>query len=175
MATTASSPNADPSRDACLAHLGALGLERGVAQTVEREVFNEALKYAQANGTRLTWDSDAFRGVYGATARRVLVNLDPAVNPELRAALDGGGISARFLTTMRPEVLCPSKWADICERAEKRNSLLASGDLFSWSDQFQCSRCKLRKVRFFELQTRSADEPMTLFIMCGGCGHRWKN
>lgn len=39
---------------------------------------------------------------------------------------------------------------------------------------FQCRKCKSKKTTYYSLQTRSADEPMTNFITCLGCGNRWK-
>ena len=37
----------------------------------------------------------------------------------------------------------------------------------------QCRKCKKRKVSYTEVQTRSADEPMTIKAFCNFCGHRW--
>ena len=37
----------------------------------------------------------------------------------------------------------------------------------------QCGRCKQRKCTSYDLQTRSADEPMTTFVTCLNCGNRW--
>jgi transcription elongation factor S-II len=44
------------------------------------------------------------------------------------------------------------------------------------TDAFQCGKCKQRKCTYFQMQTRSADEPMTTFVSCvtHGCGNRWK-
>ncbi len=39
---------------------------------------------------------------------------------------------------------------------------------------FECSRCKQRKCTYYQLQTRSCDEPMTTFVTCVACGHRWR-
>ena len=36
-----------------------------------------------------------------------------------------------------------------------------------------CPKCKSKKTSYFQLQCRSADEPMTNFCNCI-CGHRWK-
>ena len=40
----------------------------------------------------------------------------------------------------------------------------------------QCTKegCTNRKAYFFQLQTRSADEPMTTFYRCTECAHQWK-
>lgn len=42
------------------------------------------------------------------------------------------------------------------------------------SDLFRCARCNQRRVTYFQMQTRSADDPMTTFITCTNCGNRWK-
>ena len=39
---------------------------------------------------------------------------------------------------------------------------------------FKCGKCKSMKTSYVEKQTRSADEPMTLFITCRLCGHVMK-
>ncbi|KAK0416359.1 hypothetical protein QR680_012437 [Steinernema hermaphroditum] len=40
----------------------------------------------------------------------------------------------------------------------------------------RCPRCSCDRAYFMQLQTRSADEPMTTFYRCANsaCGHRWK-
>lgn len=42
------------------------------------------------------------------------------------------------------------------------------------SGLFVCSRCHSRSVQTRQMQTRSADEPMTVFCRCQACGKRWK-
>jgi hypothetical protein len=39
---------------------------------------------------------------------------------------------------------------------------------------FTCRKCKKNKTTYQAKQTRSSDEPMTMFIRCLNCGHRWK-
>lgn len=54
------------------------------------------------------------------------------------------------------------------------------------SGLYICSKCKNNpslshddkrgtRTTYFEKQTRSCDEPMTVFILCMDCGKRWKN
>jgi len=47
------------------------------------------------------------------------------------------------------------------------------GDLKNAS-LFTCGRCKSTKTTSTQKQTRSADEPMTVFVLCLNCGKRWK-
>jgi len=37
----------------------------------------------------------------------------------------------------------------------------------------QCHKCKCRKIFSFSKQTRSIDEPMTVFALCSECGNKW--
>lgn len=37
-----------------------------------------------------------------------------------------------------------------------------------------CPKCQYMQAYFMEIQTRSADEPATLFFKCVQCGHRWR-
>ncbi|KAF8763277.1 DNA-directed RNA polymerase III subunit RPC10 like protein [Argiope bruennichi] len=37
-----------------------------------------------------------------------------------------------------------------------------------------CPKCAHGKAYFLQIQTRSADEPMTTFYKCVECAHRWK-
>jgi DNA-directed RNA polymerase subunit M/transcription elongation factor TFIIS len=38
----------------------------------------------------------------------------------------------------------------------------------------KCGKCKSNKTDYYQMQTRSADEPMTTYANCKACGHRWK-
>ncbi len=39
---------------------------------------------------------------------------------------------------------------------------------------FKCRKCGEMKCTTYQLQTRGADEPMTTFVECKVCGHKWK-
>lgn len=42
------------------------------------------------------------------------------------------------------------------------------------TDMFKCGKCKQRKCTYYQMQTRSADEPLTTFVSCVHCGNRWR-
>ena len=39
---------------------------------------------------------------------------------------------------------------------------------------YECKKCGRRKTKHYEMQTRSADEPMTIFVICYLCHLTWK-
>lgn len=67
---------------------------------------------------------------------------------------------------------------DIKLKDEKsiKNSILDSQIAKPLADTeiFQCGKCKERKCTYYQLQTRSCDEPMTTFVTCTLCGNKWK-
>lgn len=71
--------------------------------------------------------------------------------------------------------LIDSKRLDWNEANEDKinNMCGISGDLLNAS-LFTCGRCKSIKTTSTQKQTRSADEPMTVFVLCLNCGKRWK-
>lgn len=42
------------------------------------------------------------------------------------------------------------------------------------TDLLKCGKCGKRNCAYNQIQTRSADEPMTTFVLCNECGNRWK-
>lgn len=54
------------------------------------------------------------------------------------------------------------KAADARIREENLFKTLGAEEVQAETDAFQCGRCKQRKCRYRQAQTRSADEPMTV-------------
>ena len=68
----------------------------------------------------------------------------------------------------------PEHWKDIYDEKEKRDKFLYEVNKDMATDIFKCGRCKKSECSYYQLQTRSADEPMTTFVTCLNCGKRWK-
>ena len=165
--------NGNKARDACKAHLLALGLTDFQASDLERGVFNACVSYADGANVARDWGAPAFCALYEAKARSAVVNLDPRRNADLRARITGGEFETHIVPFMRPEALAPKLWEKIEDAAAKRNRIIAEGGVLTWSEQYLCRKCKQRQCRVTEVQTRSADEPATIFVLCK-CGHRWR-
>ena len=83
-------------------------------------------------------------------------------------------INIRDLSLMRHQEICPEKWKQLIDAKIKRDKNMTSVNLSAATDEFKCYKCKKRKCTYYQLQTRSADEPMTTFVTCLVCGNRWK-
>jgi len=75
---------------------------------------------------------------------------------------------------MSYQELFPEHSKQFLDEKFKREKLMYEEKQESMTDQFKCGRCKQRKCTYYELQTRSADEGMTIFITCLNCGWRWR-
>lgn len=143
---------------------------------LEGIIYKKALDTASYEEIRKSWNMQAFRDVYLAVARRLIGNLSPSTYIKNRNLWD------RFLTNelTLEEIgrqnyyeLFPENWQEMVDRQAKREKIQLEGDFSRATDKWMCHGCKQRKCTYYELQTRSADEPMTIFIHCLNCNKRW--
>mmetsp|Transcript_7723 Transcript_7723/g.14569 ORF Transcript_7723/g.14569 Transcript_7723/m.14569 type:complete len:356 (-) Transcript_7723:81-1148(-) len=126
---------------------------------------------------------------YTDKIRSLIFNLKK--NTDLRENVILGSTTPETLVQLPPEQLVTAeKSKEISQRLEKLkdsrrldweqaneskiNEMCGiKGDLLKAS-LFTCGRCKSIKTTSTQKQTRSADEPMTVFVLCLSCGNRWK-
>jgi len=113
---------------------------------------------------------------YKSKYRQLSFNLKDPRNPDLRRGVLMQMISAPTLVELSSEQLASDQQRSQNEkiRAEALRECERGIKDEETTDQFQCGRCKQRKTKYFQMQTRSADEPMTTFVTCVNCGNRWK-
>ena len=146
-------------------------------EDLERGIFNHTIEEARRRGVRCVWDNPEFGVLYEIEARRSIANLDPTsyvANPRLLTRLRDGEFKPHDIPFMSYAELYPEKWAEALEHAVKKEAKMLSVDKSMATDMFKCSRCGKRECTYYEMQTRSADEPMTQFIRCLNCGKQWR-
>lgn len=68
----------------------------------------------------------------------------------------------------------PERWAEPLKRVAERDKALYSRKVTA-NILMYCSGCKKKtNCDYYQMQTRSADEPMTTFVTCLECDKRWK-
>ncbi|KAG8944657.1 hypothetical protein FRC04_001621 [Tulasnella sp. 424] len=121
------------------------------AQAIEKNCYSE---FGSTNGD------------YRNKMRRLILNLKDKNNPSLRQAVVSGDIPVdRFCKMSNAEMASDElkKATDLLNQQNLHHAL-AAGEQEAETDAFQCGRCKQRKTRYRQAQTRSADEPMTTFV-----------
>jgi len=144
---------------------------------LERGIFNAALKEATGRGVRRHWENPEFAEIYRAVARRTVGNLDPTTyvgNPRLLERLREGEFAPHDVPFMTAREMYPEHWQVLTEEQLKRETTMLEGSAEEGSDMFKCNRCGKSRTKYWEMQTRSADEPMTVFIRCLNCGKQWR-
>jgi len=169
---------ADPMRDAVVKMFETTGISDIQAKDMEIGVFNFVIEHASIHGIPLTWMCSLFRDVYIAKARSVYTNVSPTSyvnNPELVQSILRKDMKPHEVPFLKAEGMYPEKWQALLEKEVMLNQSAYEDTQTSMAKDITCSKCKKNRISFYELQTRSADEPMTCFYRCLTCGNRWKN
>ncbi|CAN0879540.1 Transcription elongation factor TFIIS [Linum grandiflorum] len=108
--------------------------------------------------------------------RSIMFNIKDPKNPDLRRRVLLGEVKPERLITMTPEEMASDERQQEIKQI-KEKALFDSergGPAKATTDQFKCGRCGQRKCTYYQMQTRSADEPMTTYVTCVNCDNHWK-
>lgn len=169
-----------PIRSATLKHLMFLydvGFEKEEVVDLEKSIFKVAFDLAVKNFVPRNWKIPQFKELYKQVTRTVLWNThpdSPVKNSRLIERIKDGEFALDAIPAMTSYELYPEHWKELADRQLIREQKILEGDKSRATDQYKCHRCGKRECTYYELQTRSADEPMTIFITCLNCGKRWR-
>ncbi|XP_060725917.1 transcription elongation factor A protein 3 isoform X10 [Tachysurus vachellii] len=113
---------------------------------------------------------------YKNRVRSRISNLKDPKNPNLRKNVLGGAIELSRIATMTAEEMASDELKQLrnilTQEAIREHQMAKTGG--TTTDLLQCGKCKKKNCTYNQVQTRSADEPMTTFVLCNECGNRWK-
>lgn len=138
---------------------------------LEKGIFNYALKEATNRKVVKKWDNQYFVQIYLDRLRSIYINLK---NPEILEQIKSESIQAHTVAFMTHQEMRPDKWKELIEEKAKKDKNKFETNVEASTDTFTCRKCKSNKCTYYQMQTRSADEPMTTFVTCIECGQRWK-
>ncbi len=174
-----SGPETSAVRTLCVNNLGFLKdkFSEEDIKKLEQTMFECAYDNAIKHYIPRTWKTPQFTEIYRQIIRTVLSNIhpdSPVKNPRLLNRVLEGEFELCAIPFMTSYEMFPEKWFALREKQLQREQKILEGNKSRATDQFKCRRCNKRECTYYEMQTRSADEPMTIFITCLNCGKEWR-
>ena len=141
-------------------------LDKEKSKEIENSIYEFSVNYAEANNF---FDIESLKEIYDHKVDDIIFNITDKNNIYLKLNILNNEV--KDIGYLPPHKLNPNLWDQIIKKREwieyKKNNMATT-------DIYLCKKCGKRKCTFYQLQTRSADEPMTTFVDCQVCGNSWK-
>jgi len=141
---------------------------------LEKSILNHAIRRFKDFDVP-GWENSKFVNIYKHKFLQLQYNIRKS--PLLKGWIVDKKIKSKDVIDMRPEEL----WSDgpYAKKMEQRiirdlRKAYLAQEVKNQEGFFTCNRCKSKKTSYYQLQTRSADEPMTTFVTCLNCDKNWK-
>jgi DNA-directed RNA polymerase subunit M/transcription elongation factor TFIIS len=139
---------------------------------IEKGIFNSTISFCKENNYEVKWSSPEFLRKYSTTARKILANLSYTPNSnDFKKSILNGVVIPYDIAFFSREDFFPELWDKLkkitMDKITIKEEEISDG-------MIKCNKCKSKKTVYYQMQTRSADEPMTTFVTCTSCNFKWK-
>jgi len=163
--------NPDEFREKIIDKLSLILNSKNRAVNLEKGIYNSSLEIAEDKNIVKKWDNEGFINIYIQKLKNIYINLN---NKHVMELLKNNKFKIHELAFMTHYDYNPDKWKTLIEEKKIRDENKYTPKIEASTDDFTCGKCKSTKCTYYQLQTRSADEPMTTFVTCLDCGNRFK-
>jgi transcription elongation factor S-II len=139
---------------------------------LEKGIFNYTIIESTRQKLIKKWENPYFVQLYLDRLRSIYINLK---DTELLYKLQQGIITPQSLASMTHQEMNNSRWKSLINKKMVLDANKYTSTIQASTDMFMCRKCKSKRCTYYELQTRSADEPATIFVTCLDCGKNWKS
>lgn len=137
---------------------------------LEKGIYNNCLEIATKKKLVKKWDNSSFVNLYITKFKSIYYN----ITLDLIIKILNKEIKPHQIAFMTHQELQPQKWSKLIESKKIKDENRYAPKIEATTDSYTCRKCKSDRCWHYQLQTRSADEPMTTYVTCLECGHRWK-
>ena len=147
------------------------------ATNIEKSIFNASIRRTKELHETPCWENFIFKENY---KRKYITILNNIRNPKthLVERIMKGEIKTKTIASLTPQELFPSGLMSTTIEEHKvkefKKYLADEKQQEKYKGAFTCNKCKSDRTFYYQLQTRSADEPMTTFVTCLNCNKKWK-
>jgi transcription elongation factor S-II len=149
--------------------------DNNIATNLEKGIYNFALTTAEEKNLIKKWSNIHFTTIYIQKLKTILFNLSNQNTLDIiLQKIKNKEMKPHELAFMTHQEIRPDIWDNLLEEKKIKDENKFSPKIEASTDDYTCSKCRSKQCTFYQLQTRSADEPMTTFVTCINCGNRWK-
>jgi transcription elongation factor S-II len=142
-----------------------------MSRNIEKSIYNYSLDMANDYKIIKRWDNRFFVTIYIDKFKMIYFTLK---NEDIQNKLMTGVIKSKDIAYKSHQDLYPEKWQAMIEDRKIRLENKYFPKIEASTDNFKCRKCKKNRCTYYQAQTRSADEPMTVYVTCLECGNNWK-
>lgn len=142
-----------------------------VSLNIEKGIYNRAIEISSELNVVKKWNNEFFVRIYIDKYKSVYFNLN---NDDVIQYIRDNPLNVHHIAFMSHQELKPEHWHNLIEKKKLKEKDLYEPTILASTDDFTCRKCKSKECTYYQLQTRSADEPMTTYVTCISCGKRWK-
>jgi len=146
----------------------ATNLEQSIYDFVENEIIRR--------GENPDKESNLFIRIYHHKIVQIYHNINPKnsiKNTSFREQILKNKVDLNLVPYLTPQEIFPDHWRELIDKQKETDEFLYQKQKVASTDEYKCGKCKERNCSYYELQIRSSDEPMTRFVQCLVCDHRW--
>lgn len=141
--------------------------DESVHISIEMGIYDYTHQYCLSNNRYM----DMTKAIYKDKLEDLIYNLQVG-HPSIQKIMRGirkGRYNAYNLAFLDPQELDEDMWMKIMVRRANTEDKLNNLPTVPW---VPCRICKTNEYFYYQLQTRSADEPMTIFYICKKCKNK---
>ena len=167
----------DSKRDLMVKYINNVVNHMVISRKIEKGIYNYVIGVAKQKNIQRSWENILFINLYKSKILSVYSNLDTNSyinNNQLIKNITSGKIKPEKVGFLSVYDMFPDNWKELLNIKSKRDKIKYELKPEAMTNLFKCRKCGSRETSYYEVQTRSADEPMTQFITCLSCNNRWK-
>tara|TARA_Y100000817_G_C16822892_1_gene529772 strand:+ start:762 stop:1295 length:534 start_codon:yes stop_codon:yes gene_type:complete len=148
-----------------------------LSRKIEQSIYNYTIDIAKERNIQRKWINPIFLNLYQSKVISIYSNLKKDSYIQNNQLLDNilkGKIKPEEIGRLSVYDIFPDNWKELLNIKSKRDKIKYELKPEAMTNLFKCHKCGSRETSYYEVQTRSADEPMTQFITCLSCSNRWK-
>lgn len=147
------------------------------AKDFEIGIYNWCIRHAEEHRITKNWQNTKFTTLYLEKCRSILSNIDNTSyigNERLLKRLKEKEFLPHDIPFMKPDNIFPDRWKDTIEAYLKKYENAYENKAVAMTDMFTCGKCRKKECTYYEMFSRSADEPAVIHIRCINCSNSWK-